>query len=303
MLTLLIAACAAPTPPGSSGPGRSPDPSPAPSPSPSPSAPPSPSPGSEAGLYLRAWRSQALAPEHTFGWLPTLVIHDGLALDGNVAIPMIYPGPLMVLPNARRISEEGQAAIETMARDLGLLDGDIDFTDGNQMPGGTTGHIVISVDGQDIELIGDPDAAGRCTPGDLRCRAEPGTAEAFAFFWARLSYLDDWLEQDLGGPIDYTPERLAVALTPPIELEVPAQPVAWPLEAPLADFGTEWVLEGSRCAVVEGDDLATLLPVMLAANQASIFVDDQDSQAAAIARVLLPGEPAPCDLEALSSAR
>jgi hypothetical protein len=246
--------------------------------------------------------NQALPPEHTFGWLPTLVIHDNLAIDGNVAIPMIFPGPLMVLPNARAISEEGQAAIVELARELGLLDGGSDFTDGNQMPGSTTGHVRISVDGQEVEIFGDPNATGRCAPGDLRCQAEPGTGEAFAFFWARLSYLDDWLEQDLGGPVDYTPDRLAVVLTPPMELEVPAQPVAWPLEASLSDFGSEWVMEGSRCAVVESDELATLLPVMLAANQASIFVDGEDQVSAAMARVILPGEPGVCDLEELSLA-
>jgi hypothetical protein len=239
--------------------------------------------------------TQALAPEHTFGWLPTLTIYQGLAIDGNVAIPMIYPGPLMVMPNVRQISEEGQAAILQLARDLGLLDGPTDFTDGQPMPGAPGAHVVLIVDGQQREISGDPNTTGRCAPGDVRCQAEPGTPEAFAFFWARVSYLDDWLAPQLGGQVDYTPERLLVVTTPPAALDVPVQPVAWPLDTPIAELGEPWAMEGSRCATVEGADLEALLPVLLAGNQASVFVDDRDEARAILARVLVPGEPSPCE--------
>jgi hypothetical protein len=218
-----------------------------------------------------------------------------MAIDGNVAIPMIYPGPLMVMPNVRAISEVGQRAIVQLATDLGLLGDQTDFTDGQLMPGAMAAHVRLVVDGREVELLGDPNAVGRCQPGDLRCQPEAGTAEAFAFFWARLSYLDDWLADELGGPIDYTPERLLVVTLPPQPLEVPAQPVAWPLEPGLGDFGQPWALEGSRCGVVEGSELEALLPALLAANQASVFVDGEDEARALLARVLVPGEPSPCD--------
>jgi hypothetical protein len=284
LVALLFAGCI--------GVGPAPSPTPAASPTPAPS--PSPSPGPQ-GFYLRTWMSQALPPEHTLGWLPPLTISQGTAIDGNVAIPMIFPGPLLIVPNARAISEAGQATIVDLARQLGLLEGDGDFTGDQVMPGSTTGHVVMTIDGRQVELVGDPNASGRCVPGDLQCQPEPGTAEAFAFFWARLSYLDDWLGGELGGTGQYAPERLVVVTMPPAQHpEVPSQPVAWPLESDFAEFGAAWAVEGSRCAVVEGDDLETLLPVLLAANAASVFVDSTDEARSLLVRVLVPGEPDPC---------
>ncbi|HVM29625.1 MAG TPA: hypothetical protein VM305_02475 [Candidatus Limnocylindrales bacterium] len=280
-LGLLLAACSAAPP--------------APSPSPSPSPEPSPSPSPAArGLYVRVWTSQALPPEHTVGSLPTLTVTEGLAIDGNVAIPMIYPGPLMVLPHVRPISEEGQAAIVELAQRLGLLDASADFSEGALAPGALAAHVLFEIDGERVELVGDPQASGRCAAGDLRCQPEPGSGEAFTFLFARLSYLDDWLADELGAPVDHTPDRLLVVTQPPAPLEVPAQPSAWPLDADFDEFGDAWAMEGSRCAVVEGDELEALLPVLLAANQATVFVDGQDEARALLARVLLPGEPSPC---------
>jgi hypothetical protein len=239
--------------------------------------------------------SQALPPEHTFAWLPTLTISDGLAIDGNVAIPMIYPGPLMVMPNVREISEAGQTAIIQLARDLGLLEGQTSFTGDELAPGAMSAHVLLRLEGSEIELVGDPNAVGRCAPGDLRCQPVAGSPEAFGSFWARLSYLDDWLGAELGPNLsDYTPQRLAVVTTPPMSLEVPAQPVAWPLATPLAEFGSEWAMADSRCAIVEGAELEALLPVLLQANQATVFVDEQDEARSLLARVLVPGEEPPC---------
>ncbi|CAN5658579.1 hypothetical protein BH23CHL7_BH23CHL7_21460 [soil metagenome] len=274
----------------------SPGPTAMPSPSPSPSLPPSPSPSpSPEGLYLRAWQSQALPPEHTFSWLPALTISDGLAIDGNVAIPMIFPGPLMIMPNVRQLSTEGQAAIVQLARDLGMLDGATDFTGDALMPGGMTAHVALTIDGQTVEIMGDPENTGRCAPGDLQCPAEPGTPEAFAFFWGRLSYLDDWLGGELSGNVEYTPERLGVVLTPPAAVDMQPTLVEWPLETNFAEFGQPWAVADSHCAVVEGDELSELLPALLQANQLTFFVDGTDDTRAVIARVLVPGEPSPCD--------
>ena len=280
--TMLLVACAVPGP--------------APSPTPSPTAPPTPSPSpAAAAFYLRAWQTQALPPEHTITWLPTLTISEDLAIDGNVAIPMIYPGPLMIVPNSRAISAEGQAAIVELARELGLLEGERDFSGDGAMPGAVSAHVLLIADGQEVELVGDPNAAGPCAPGDLECQPESGSAAAFAFFWARLSYLDDWLAEELGPTAPYTPGRVLVVTTPPQPLEVPAQPVGWPLDAALAEFGEPWVVEGTRCAVVEGADLEALLPALVEANQATVFVDADDEARALLVRVVVPGEPAPCD--------
>ena len=80
---LLAAGCVAG---GSQGTGS-------PSAGPTGSAPPS-------GFYLRMWQTQAVAAVAAFGQLPEVTISDGTFIDGHVAIPMIYPGPLWIGPSA-----------------------------------------------------------------------------------------------------------------------------------------------------------------------------------------------------------
>src|SRR5687768_1997164 len=108
LLAVVTAACgtAAPNPsPSPLSSPQSPAPLPSPTPAPTPTTAPSPSPGTD--FYMRAWYTQALPPEHTFSWLPVLTIKDGVAVDGNVAVPAIFPGPLVIVPNARPISTDG----------------------------------------------------------------------------------------------------------------------------------------------------------------------------------------------------
>src|SRR5664280_3452396 len=75
---LVLAGCVGSGSGGSGGSGG-------PSSSPAPSAAPS-TPVSIGGFYLRAWQTQALAPQYTFGWLAPVTISDGQFIDGNIAI-------------------------------------------------------------------------------------------------------------------------------------------------------------------------------------------------------------------------
>jgi hypothetical protein len=76
---------------------------------------------------------------------------------------------------------------------------------------------------------------------------------------------------------------------------LPTNEVAWPL----ADFATFGVLmpgasDGSRCGTVFGDDLDSLLPVILNANQLTVFVDGSGAKQSLNGRALVPLEPSPC---------
>lgn len=227
-----------------------------------------------------------------------LTVNEGEVIDGNVAVPAIYPGPLLIMPNVRTISPAGQVALVEQARELGLLNGASDFTADRLAPGAPTAHILFIVDGAQVELIGDPTALVRC-PGDdqSRCFPEPGTPEAFGWYWQRISYLDDWLETELGPIGVYSPERLAVVTTPPVD-EDPQfiTTVDWPLATPFSDFGLPVPIgEESRCATVSGAvDLEALLPVLRDANQLTRFVDGQGVERSLLVRALVPGEPSPC---------
>src|ERR1035437_321400 len=59
---------------------------------------------SVGGFYLRSFQTQALEPQYTFGSLPTSTISDGQYIDGMIAIPAIYPGPVYISLSTRSIS-------------------------------------------------------------------------------------------------------------------------------------------------------------------------------------------------------
>lgn len=270
-------------------------PSPSPSPSPSTSPSPSPSLSPETGLYLRAWQTQALPPSSTFMFAALAAVADGIWIDNNVAIPMIFPGPLLVLPQARTISPGGEQAIVNQARELGLLEGETDFTGGGVAPGGVTGHLLMIVGGTRYELSGDPSRVRFCDNGRL-CPVDPGTPEAFAAFWSVLQDTS-WLEPHLGPNAQYQPERLAVLLVAPAvdNSGIAQNRSEWPLSTGLEEFGQPFAGgEGLRCAVVEGEELAALLPALLSGNQMTVFVDADNVERSVNARALVPGEESPC---------
>ncbi len=270
---------------GPTGPDESASPGPA-----SPDASASPATSSGSGFYLRAWQTQALAPQYTFGSLPAATVADGRYIDGMVAIPMIYPGPVYVGLSARSINAAGIDAIVAEARADGLLGSKSDFSE-SIAPGAALAHVELIVDGTTYELTGSP------LPAQSLATVGPGTASAFATFWASISTIDTWLAADLSASAPYSPTRVAVMLTPPVEVQqglVASKEVPWPLSGTLDKFGTAMSVSPYRCGTVSGADLATLLPVIQNANQLTRFVDSDGNQVSLQARVLVPGEPGPC---------
>lgn len=256
---------------------------------PSPTGPGPSGSSSASGFYLRAWRTQALAPWYTFGWLPNVTISDGQYISGMVAVPAIYPGPIYVGLSSRPISARGIDMIVAEARKDGLLGAESDFPEG-VMPGSITAHIQLVVDGVAYELTG-------ALPTELGpASAPPGTGSAFASFWSRLETLDAWLSTELRPSTPYTPTRIAAMLTPPTEASGGIAPneTPWPIASTFATFGQPYGGSVYRCATVTGTDLATLLPVIKASNQLTRFVDSTGAKVSLQARVLVPGESGPC---------
>ncbi|MEO6349137.1 MAG: hypothetical protein ABIP53_00615 [Candidatus Limnocylindrales bacterium] len=258
-------------------------------------APPTPLPtDAPAAFYLRATYSQALPPQFTFNWLPALAIVDGTVIDGNVAVPAIFPGPLVIVPNSRPISEAGIEAIVHLARDLGLLEGETDFTGGGAIPGSRLGQLVLRVDGQTFELTGNPEATVSC--GAQLC-ADPGTPEAFAAFWRQLSNLDSWIGGEVGQIVQYQPERVAVLFTEPAppDSDLPQQIVPWPLGGSFDTIGVEFPgVANGRCRTISGDDLEATWPALVSGHQLTIFTDADDLTRSALVAVLVPEQQSPC---------
>jgi hypothetical protein len=259
-----------------------------PSSSPAPSAAPS-TPASTAGFYLRAWQTQALAPQYTFAWLAPVTISDGQFIDGNIAIPAIYPGPIYVGPQSRPISDAGIAAIVAEARKDGLLADKTDFAT-NALPGSITTHIELKIDGVTRELTGP------LPTGLVPDSSAPGTPAAYQRFWNQITSINSWLAADLGQGKSFTPTSLAVLVTPPAEATagIAANEKPWPLASTFATFGKPHGGSAYRCATVTGSDAAALLTVVVDSNLLTHFTDSAGAKASLQVRAMLPGEPDPC---------
>jgi hypothetical protein len=236
-------------------------------------------------FYLRSWYTQSIPPIYTFGWLPPVTISDGRYINGNVAVPAIYPGPLLIMPVARTITPAGSDKILAEAQRLGLLDGSSDFTGGTPMPGAKLVQIEIKANGQTYQLTGNPDSTIQCIKAP--CEGAPGSPQAFSAFFQDLLSLDTWLSDELGPSAQYVPERVALILTKSADPQtLSPQPtlVAWPLATPPTD----------GCVTLTGDDLVIMLPVLTSATQLTAFSFGADVFMPT-ARVLVAGEPSPCD--------
>lgn len=254
----------------------------------SPAASPAGS-SSANGFYLRAWQTQALAPQYGFGSLPIATIAGGKYINGMVAIPAIYPGPIYVGLSASPISAAGIDAIVAEARADGLLGDKTDFS-GTLMPGAVTAHIELVVNGVTHDLTGS-------LPTDnATAAAKPGTEAAFEAFWNRISSIDTWLAADIGQSDSYSPSSVAVMVMPPADAAsgITPQEKPWPLSGTFAKFGSPMGVAGYRCGVVSGADLGTLLPVVQASNALTRFVDSAKAKMSLQVRVLVPGESSPC---------
>jgi hypothetical protein len=270
----------------------------APSPTPGPSGPPNPSPPVPGSVVFRATLVQALPPIVQFGWLPVVVVTAEGSLLQPGPLMELHPGPLVPPVEERAITSRGIEILVGAARDAGLLTGQVDFTGGSLRPGQAAGRLEIVADGQRYEIVGDPSRVVRCGDPPARCIPAPGSPEAFAHFWLRLSDLPGWLGSELGSPRPHVPAAYAILVgPPPSEPGLAPAPATWPLEPRLRDFGAGLAGDpGRRCGVVAGEAAATLRPILEAANELTPWIDpDEPGQRYGLTvRPLLPGDPDPC---------
>jgi len=261
--------------------------------SPSPAVTSAPSSEPDTGTYwLRATYTQALPPLNTFGGQSYAVIAgDGQSVT-QLALPTVYPGPLLPNLESRQVTPAGRAAILQAAKDFGLLDGTTDFNAGPVLAGGVSGRLEMTVDGQRVTLTGNPNALMECvtTP----CDPPAGSAAAFAEFWRRLGDLPSWIPNEVGPASPYVAPAYAILVgpAPTQDPNFSQPPMDWPLEQPLALFGGPVANGSHRCGTVSGADADTLRPSLQAANQLTQWVQDPSTSATfgLTVRPMVPGE-------------
>jgi len=246
----------------------------------SPTVTPSPTPA--GAFYLRYWSVAPLGPENTFGSAPVVI--SGGKLLSVVPRQVLDSDPLLVPATSRTITAAGLATIVAGATTTFVCP---HAADAPMMAGTATEHLVLTVNGATHSLTA---SCPYQEPPLGSGKPAAGTWAAFRHFKNLLADPAAWLKTAAGSATAYDPDRLAVLVEASGSGEVPLV-ADWPL-ASFATFGVEF--GGGRCAVVSGGDAATLLPVVKAATDATVFRDADGTVADVIVRAFLPGEPDPC---------
>jgi hypothetical protein len=226
--------------------------------------------------------------EYTLERLPSWSLYgDGrLVVEGPVI--EIYPGP--ALPNllVRRLSEDAVQASLRAAEDAGLMDGDASY-DYRCITDAATTVFTTDAGGSTSVVsayaLGDA-MGGNCPDVDVEARRR---LFEFREMLGDLSWLP---EGSVGAEEAFVADEVRIYVLPyGGQPDLPQEPVAWPLATPLARFGERVPggVEDTRCGVVSGSDLDTLLPLMQDANDLTPWTSGGNDHRL-ILRPLLPDE-------------
>ncbi len=302
----LVAACAgAPSAlPSTQPPGSSPSPAASAAVSPAPSAQPSTSGLLSALLVLRVESVGGLiAPGFARAQLPSVsVFADGRIIVPG-AVPMIYPGPLVMPLFVRSVGTAGAAAILKTAKEAGLANADATY------PALGVADMPSTV----ITVVHDGTRT-KTTFGALSAGApQNGPPSEAALRSAALALIDHLTTEDAHwGPstasVPFEPTGYRVWVTPGApqasDPSLQRQPVAWPLSSPLASFGAPDPSQNqpTRVGDVVGTDAGLLGPVVTTATQITPF-SSAGAVYTLVVRPLLPDEAAAAGAAAGAAAR
>lgn len=264
-----------------------------------PSGPASPDPSTPAKsdriVFRVSWEGGFVPPEILLGRLPIVVIYeDGRVITQGPQIA-IYPGPLMPNLVERTLSPAALERLIELARDKDLLK-----TVHYDFPGiadAADTVLEINIDGESyrvsayalaeagVDLNGGPDSL--LTPEEVAGRT------ALREFIDALTGVpaSDFVDEE--HAFDVT--RLQVyagpaAIVPDSELPGEQPAVDWPLDdLAAAGEAVENAPTDVRCQVLEGDDLASVLPMLTDANSLQTFRSNGELYSLVV-RPLLPGE-------------
>lgn len=256
---------------------------------------PSPKPVDPDKVIFRvSWDGGFVTPETLLGRLPMVVVYaDGRVITQGPALA-IYPGPFMPNLQEQTLSPEVLDQLTALAREKDLLkDATYDF------PGiadAADTVLEINLDGKSYRLtayaLAEAGMEGEIAPAiDVPPADKAGRAAMREFIDALMTVPEtDYVDQ----PHAYDLEALRLYVKPAEvveDSEFPGEqpPIAWPLDD-LATAGTRIDNPSvDRCLVVDGDDLATVLPLLQGANQLSVFESERELYSL-IPRPLYPDE-------------
>ncbi len=228
-----------------------------------------------------------IAPDYSLRQIPRFSLFgDGTLITQGPQME-IYPGPALPALIATPISEEGVQAILEATRGAGLFGPNrhYDFPCIADV-GTTTFTLNAEAEHHVVSAYALSEGQSDCPGVDTGARAK------LARFQAKLGDLRSWLpEGSVGQDGQYAFTELRVYVRPYTgDPTLSEREVAWPLTTPLADFGQAVAnLPDTRCGVVGGDELATLLPDVRSANELTPWTSEGRSYGL-LFRPLLPDE-------------
>jgi len=256
---------------------------------------PSPKPEDPDKVIFRvSWEGGFVTPEMLLGRLPVIAVYaDGRTITLG-PVPAIFPGPFMPNLLQQTLSREALDSLIQLARDKDLLkDVKYDF------PGiadAADTVLEINLDGQSYRLSAY--ALAEAADGGVAPAIEVPPADV-AGRAAMREFIDALTGMPADGFVDeqhpyaFDALRLYVIKAAIVEnSEFPGEqpPIAWPLgDLGAAGERVENSPVGARCLVVEGDDLATIRPLLEDANQLSVFESEGEFYSL-IPRPLYPDE-------------
>lgn len=309
LLAIALAACAASggSPPASAEPSTEESPG-------ASSSPPPPSAGTGGDIdhptgseaVIAITQAGGMLPVHMQAATPPVFVLTG---DGRVVVQgmqtLEFPGPMLPPLQERRLTEEGVQTILASLEETGLFAGDLElrgmqnmFTDSSDTvftvnAGGSTSAVTVYAIGQFLPDMPPP-------PG-----VDEAELEAYAVMstlYDRLLTLDTWMPADAWATDSWMPfEPEAIRLYVRDVTDQPAEDLQgqerdWPTDDDPAAFGEELPAfgDGTRCAIVEGEDAALWFTELSNANENTIWTSG-DRRYAIDARPLMPHEPVTCE--------